>query len=111
MLQAAQEQVAEVCAQLECLQQQLDSTSLQQQLQEQRPTADPTGTDIAARVATLEAQQQELRDLAQRLEAVQQQYVSGDGSSVLLDSQPSSVKERSVNCSSPGFSRVVELAC
>jgi uncharacterized coiled-coil protein SlyX len=99
LLQEAQEQLDQVRVQLEALQRQLVSSSNSAQhsmLQEQAnaPPAPLVGADLAARIASLEEQQQELKELAQRLEATQQQLVSNGGSYTSLDSQPSSVKER-----------------
>jgi hypothetical protein len=101
LVQAAHQQLANMLAQLEPLQQHHagDSTGVQdalpEQQQQERGSA-AADADLAARITSLEAQQQELRELAQRLEAAQQQLAIGDGSSVSLDSQQSSVRDRSV---------------
>lgn len=99
LLQEAQEQLDEVRVQLETLRWQINSSSDNQQrsvLQEQaNATSAPlVGADLAERIASLEEQQQDLKELAQRLEAAQQQLASNGGSYTSLDSQPSSVKER-----------------
>lgn len=100
VLQAARRQLAEVRVQLESLQQQPggDSSGVQGAATEQQHerSSDAADAELAAHIASLEAQQQELRELAQRLEAAQQQLATADGFSVSLDSQPSSVRDRSV---------------
>lgn len=100
VLQASHDQLAEVRAQLESLQQQPGGNSSgvlgAATEQQQKRGSDAADADLAARIASLEAQQQELRELAQRLEAAQQQLATADGSSVSLDSQPSSMRDRSV---------------
>jgi hypothetical protein len=93
-LQDTQEQLDTLVKEHQLVQQQQGQLARDAPVEQQPDGSRSLPADTLARIAGLEAAQQELKEQQQRLEAAQQQFAAGDSSCTSLDSQPSSVKER-----------------